>query len=75
MKALGKNKEKTGKKSAGPNNLSNLRHDISNQLSNIYLALEQLRYEIPDASEDCTFYLDSISMSSAKIDRLLKESE
>ena len=74
MKAPGK--EKGPKKNAQPiNSLRNLKHDISNQLSNIYLALEQLRYEIPDASEDCTFYLDSISMSSAKIDKLLKESD
>jgi hypothetical protein len=52
-----------------------LRHDINNQLSNILLAIEQLRYEIPDASEDCVFYLDSISISSAKINSLLKTSE
>jgi hypothetical protein len=52
--------------------LRTLRHDINNQLSNIFLALEQLRYEIPDASEDCIFYLDSISRSAAKINALLK---
>jgi hypothetical protein len=52
-----------------------LRHDINNQLSNILLALEQLRYEIPDATEDCIFYLDSISMSSLKINSLLNVSE
>ena len=50
-----------------------LKHDINNQLSNILLAIEQLRYEIPDASEDCLFYLDAIAMSSAKIGTLLKE--
>ena len=55
--------------------LRDLKHDINNQLSNILLALEQLRYEIPNASEDCIFYLDSISISSAKIVALLKESE
>jgi hypothetical protein len=49
-----------------------LKHDINNQLSNILLALEQLRYEIPDASEDCRFYLDSISMSSYKIISILE---
>ena len=48
-----------------------LKHDINNQLSNIFLALEQLRYEISDASEDCRFYMDSISISSAKISSLL----
>ncbi len=52
-----------------------LKHDVKNQLSNILLAIEQLRYEIPNPSEDCIFYLDSISMSSAKIDVLLKETE
>ncbi|HZY35797.1 MAG TPA: hypothetical protein VFE53_04070 [Mucilaginibacter sp.] len=49
-----------------------LKHDINNQLSNIFLALEQLRYEISDVSEDCQFYLDSISMSSNKISSILE---
>jgi len=49
-----------------------LKHDINNQLSNIFLALEQLRYEIQDVSEDCQFYLDSISMSSYKISSILE---
>jgi hypothetical protein len=49
-----------------------LRHDINNQLSNILLALEQLRYEIADVSEDCQFYLDSISMSAYKISSILE---
>jgi hypothetical protein len=52
-----------------------LRHDINNQLSNIVLALDALRSEIPHASEDCIFYLDLISISSAKINTLLKEME
>ena len=52
-----------------------LKHDVKNQLSNILLAIEQLRYEIPEPSADCIFYLDSISLSSAKIDGLLKEVE
>jgi hypothetical protein len=73
MKTPGK--DKVIKKKTEANYLRTLKHDISNQLSNIYLALEQLRYEIPDASEDCIFYLDSISISSARIDTLLKESE
>jgi hypothetical protein len=55
--------------------LRSLRHDINNQLSNVLLAIEQLRYEIADASEDCTFYLDSISISAAKINALLKAAE
>ncbi|MDP9076647.1 MAG: hypothetical protein M3O71_04425 [Bacteroidota bacterium] len=52
-----------------------LKHDVKNQLSNILLAIEQLRYEIPEPSADCIFYLDSISLSSARIDNLLKEVE
>ena len=48
-----------------------LRHDIKNQLSNIHMAVEQLRYEIPDPSEDCKFYMDSIIMSSETINNLL----
>jgi hypothetical protein len=57
------------------NMLRTLRHDIKNQLSNIYLALEQLRYELPDASEDCIFYIDLLTKSSLKIDKILKETE
>jgi nitrogen-specific signal transduction histidine kinase len=52
-----------------------LRHDIKNQLSNLFLAVEQLRYEIPEPSEDCLFYLDLIAKSSAKINTLLRETE
>ncbi|WP_428328035.1 hypothetical protein [Mucilaginibacter sp.] len=74
MKAPAKEKAQPKK---GINNeaLRALKHDVKNQLSNIYLAVEQLRYEIPDPSADCVFYLDSISLSSAKIDSLLKENE
>ncbi len=50
-----------------------LKHDINNQLSNILLALDQLRYEMPNASEDCIFYLDSILMSTTKINTALRE--
>jgi nitrogen-specific signal transduction histidine kinase len=52
--------------------LRNLKHDIKNQLSNIHLALEQLRYEVSDPTADALFYMDTIAMSSAKIDSLLK---
>ncbi|MBB3057070.1 hypothetical protein [Mucilaginibacter gotjawali] len=71
-------KDKTKANSPGKTSddtLRTLKHDINNQLSNILLALEQLRYEIPDASEDCTFYLESISLSTKKINALLKETE
>jgi len=52
-----------------------LRHDIKNQLSNIYLAIEQLRYELPDVNADCQFYLDSIATSAAKINAMLSRNE
>lgn len=74
MKTSAKDKA-INKKGANADPLRELKHDINNQLSNISLAVEQLRYEIPDASEDCIFYLDSISMSSAKINTLLRETE
>ncbi|WP_295721422.1 hypothetical protein [Mucilaginibacter sp.] len=54
-------------------NLRKLKHDIKNQLSNIHLALEQLKYELPDISEDCMFYIDTISTSSTKINDLLND--
>jgi hypothetical protein len=51
-----------------------LRHDIRNQLSNINLAVEQLKYEIPDdASSDSEFYITTIAMSCAKINVLLDD--
>jgi hypothetical protein len=65
-------KEKAAPPKADNDTMRVLKHDINNQLSNILLALEQLRYEISDASEDCRFYLDSISMSSAKIISILE---
>jgi hypothetical protein len=69
-------KDKTAsKQEAEKESLQILRHDIANQLSNILLAVEQLRYEIPNATEDCLFYLDSISISSEKINAFLKKSE
>lgn len=47
-------------------------HDIRNQLSNISLALEQLRFEIPDQNEDCKYYLDTIFSSCKKINTILE---
>jgi nitrogen-specific signal transduction histidine kinase len=58
----------------GPDRLKEIRHDIRNQLSNIQLAAEQLRYEIPDtASEDYTLYINLIAESCGKINDFLKE--
>ena len=63
-------------KKSKPDQLRTLKHDIRNQLSNIQLALEQLRYEIPEESNaDCTFYMDTIAMSCAKITLLIKEEQ
>ena len=56
-------------------NLRKLKHDIKNQLSNIHLALEQLKYEIPDLSDDCLFYLDTILTSSTQINNLLNNTD
>jgi nitrogen fixation/metabolism regulation signal transduction histidine kinase len=52
-----------------------LRHDIKNQLSNIHLALETLKYEIAEPNEDITYCIETIFSSAAKINELLKESE
>ena len=63
------------KKDADKEILQNLKHDINNQLSNIVLALEQLRYEMPEATEECLFYIDCISVSTSKINAMLKAVE
>nr|WP_067054427.1 histidine kinase dimerization/phospho-acceptor domain-containing protein [Mucilaginibacter sp. L294] len=48
-----------------------LKHDIRNQLSNIQLALEGLKYEVDDPNNDLALYFDSMSQSAKKIDKLL----
>ena len=51
-----------------------VRHDIRNQLSNINLSIEQLKYELPDdAASDTSFYLNTIAVSCAKINLLLND--
>lgn len=52
-----------------------LRHDIKNQLSNINLALDTLKYEVSDPSEDFLYCLESISISAAKINELINAAE
>ncbi|MES2810599.1 MAG: histidine kinase dimerization/phospho-acceptor domain-containing protein [Bacteroidota bacterium] len=52
-----------------------LRHDIRNQLSSIHLALETLRYEVADPTEDINYCIETISSSAKKINELLKEPE
>jgi len=56
-------------------NLRKLKHDIKNQLSNIHLALEQLKYELPDITDDCLFYIDTIATSATKINNLLNDTD
>jgi signal transduction histidine kinase len=48
-----------------------LKHDIKNQLNNIQLALEGLRYEISDTDPNLKLYMDSLSEAARKIDELL----
>jgi signal transduction histidine kinase len=52
-----------------------LKHDIKNQLNNIQLALEGLRYEIPSTDDDLKLYMDSLAESARKIDELLNKIE
>ena len=63
-----------GEKSTEEDKVRRLRHDIRNQLSNINLAVEQLKYEIPDdAGSDSEFYINTIAISCAKINMLLDD--
>ncbi|MCC8408357.1 hypothetical protein LJ707_05410 [Mucilaginibacter sp. UR6-1] len=50
-----------------------LRHDVNNQLSNINLCLEQLKYEVTDQTEDYRFYLEAIAISCKKIQEILAD--
>ncbi|RYZ97187.1 MAG: hypothetical protein EOP47_22280 [Sphingobacteriaceae bacterium] len=52
--------------------IKRLRHDINNQLSNINLCLEHLKYEVENPSEDYLFYLETISTSCKSIIGILK---
>ena len=55
-------------------NIRRVRHDIRNQLSNINLSLEQLKYEIPDdVGSDSEFYIATIATSCEKINLLLND--
>ncbi|MFD2143958.1 histidine kinase dimerization/phospho-acceptor domain-containing protein [Mucilaginibacter antarcticus] len=62
-------------KPGGEEALSKLRHDIRNQLSNIHLALETLKYEIAEPTEDITYCLNTIQGSAHKINELIREPE
>lgn len=50
-----------------------IKHDIKNQLSNIHLALNSLKYDLDDTTGDVKFCIDTIAASAAKIDSLLKD--
>ena len=52
--------------------LRTMKHDVKNQLSNIHLAIEQLRYEVENPTEDCVFYMDTIAASCAKINSMIQ---
>jgi nitrogen fixation/metabolism regulation signal transduction histidine kinase len=49
-----------------------IKHDIKNQLSNIHLALDTLKHEVENPSEDFVFCVDTILQSATRIDQLLK---
>ncbi|CAM3974928.1 hypothetical protein MUGA111182_19975 [Mucilaginibacter galii] len=53
--------------------LRTLKHDVKNQLSNINLAIEQLRYELENPTEDCIFYMDTIAASCRAINNMMKD--
>jgi hypothetical protein len=55
--------------------IGSLKHDIRNQLSNIALCAEQLRFELPEPGEDITFYIDTIAVGCKKINELLKNTD
>ena len=57
---------------ANEKDLHLLKHDIKNQLSNIHLALDQLRYELENPTTDCIFYMDTIAISCTNINNLIK---
>jgi hypothetical protein len=57
-----------------PDRLKEMRHDIRNQLSNIQMAAEQLRYDISSGETgDCLFYVNLIAESCVKINDALKD--
>jgi len=48
-------------------------HEVRNPLTNIDLALDQLRTEVPNANEDVLTYFDMISRNSKRINQLISE--
>jgi len=62
-------------KPADEQDLRAMKHEIKNQLSNIHLAIEQLRYEVENPSTDYTFCIDTIAMSCTKINNIIQNIE
>lgn len=50
-----------------------VKHDVKNQLSNITLALEQLRYEVGEPHPDITYYFDTIFLSCQNINNMIND--
>jgi len=63
------------KKDKEADTLRTIRHDINNQLSNINMLLEQLKYEMQNAPSGQLEYLEMIKLGIAKIDAVLKSTE
>ena len=63
--------ESTAANAPDAETLSVLKHDIKNQLSNITLAIESLRYEVDDTKGDLALYIDSVAQAARQIDKLL----
>ncbi|HEY9534705.1 MAG TPA: hypothetical protein VIQ77_09220 [Mucilaginibacter sp.] len=61
-------------KSVDAETMSKLRHDIKNQLSNIHLALDTIKYEVEQPSEDFLYCVETILTSAAKINDILGSS-
>lgn len=68
---MGNNREPDEHKPMDAEEVRVLKHDIRNQLSNIIMSVEQLRYELTNVSDDCAFYLNTLTDSCSKINSLL----
>ncbi len=53
--------------------LRRVKHDVKNQLSNMVLCLEQLRYEIENPHPDWKYYMDAISNGCLVINNIISE--
>ena len=50
-----------------------IKHDVKNQLSNIHLALDTMKHEVDNPTEDFKFCIETIAQSASKIDALIKQ--